>query len=147
MTVIKENSKVKVHYIGKLTDGTLFDSSKSIEGTQFNNDKPLEVELGKGLLIPGFESGLQGMAVGETKTVTIPCSDAYGEPKETHIQEVEKKYVPDTVQVGQVLQTETKDGVITVKVAEVREDVVLLDANHPLAGEDLIFELEVVSID
>lgn len=147
MAVIKENSKVKVHYTGKFTDGTPFDSSRAVEGTPFVDGEPLEVELGKGLLIPGFEKGLQGMSVGETKTVTIPCAEAYGEPNEAHIQEVEKQYVPETVEAGQVLQTQTPQGPITVKVAEVREDVVVLDANHPLAGHDLVFELEVVGIE
>lgn len=147
MTVVKENSKVKVHYTGKFTDGTAFDSSRAIEGYPFVDGEPLDVELGKGLLIPGFEKALQGMTVGETKTVNIACADAYGEPQDTHIQEVEKQYVPETVEAGQVLQSQTPQGPITVKVKEVREDVVVLDANHPLAGQDLVFDLELVGLD
>ena len=146
MTVVTENSKVKVHYTGKFTDGTPFDSSKAVDGYPFIDGEPLDVELGKGLLIPGFEKALHGMSVGETKTVNIPCADAYGEPNPLHIQEVEKQYVPENVEVGQVLHTETPQGPITVKVSEVKEDVVLLDANHPLAGHDLVFDLELVEI-
>jgi len=146
MSVITENSKVEVHYTGKFTDGEVFDSSKAIEGTNFENKEPLKVELGKGQLIPGFEKGLQGMKEGETKSITIESKDAYGPIKEDHYQEVEKQYVPDTVKEGEVLQANGPQGPMTVKVKEVNEKTVILDANHPLAGKDLIFDLEVVSI-
>lgn len=146
MTVVKENSKVSVHYTGTLSTKEVFDSSKAVEGYPFVDRDPLEVELGKGMLIPGFEKALQGMKEGEVKTVTIPCSEAYGEAKDDYIQEVEKEYVPDTVSVGDSLQTEGPQGKMVVTVKEVKEKTVVLDANHPLSGEDLTFELEVVSI-
>lgn len=143
---VEENSKVRVHYTGKFVNGEVFDSSKAVDGYPFKDVDPLEVELGKGLLIPGFEKALQGMSEGDSKTVTIPCVDAYGEPKPEYIQEVEKQYVPQGVSQGQVLHTETPEGPMTVVVNEVKEDTVLLDANHLLCGRDLVFDLEVVSI-
>ena len=148
MSEVKENSNVKVHYTGRFNDGEVFDSSKAVEGDErFAEDRePLDVELGKGQLIPGFEKGLQGMKEGETKSITIESKDAYGPIKEDHYQEVEKQYVPDTVKEGEVLQANGPQGPMTVKVKEVNEKTVILDANHPLAGKDLIFDLEVVSI-
>lgn len=148
MSVITENSKVKVHYTGKFTDGVVFDSSKAVEGDdRFTDKDPLEVELGKQLLIPGFESALQGMKEGETKTVTIEAKNAYGEILDDRFQEVEKSQVPPTVKEGEILQAEGPNGTMVVVVKEVKENTVVIDANHPLAGKDLVFELEVVSID
>lgn len=138
MSVINENSSVKVHYTGKLEDGTVFDSSVEKEA--------LDVKLGEGKLIPGFEKGLYGLAVGEKTTIKIQANEAYGEIVEDRIQEVEKQYVPDTVFAGQQLTAETPQGPITVVVKEVKEDTVVLDGNHPLAGKDLIFDLEVIEI-
>jgi len=148
MSVIKENSKVKIHYTGKFTDGEVFDSSKAVEGDEkFSEDRePLDVELGKGMLIPGFEKGLQGMKEGETKTISISADDAYGQPKDDHFQEVDREFVPDTVKEGEMLQAQGPQGPMTVVVKEVKEKTVILDANHPLAGKDLTFDLEVVSI-
>lgn len=135
---VNENSTVKVHYTGRLNDNTIFDSSV--------NREPLSAELGKGLLIPGFEQGLQGMKVGEKKTITIPASEAYGVSNPDMTQEVEKQYVPEGVQVGQQLTAQGPQGPIMVTVLEVKESTVVLDANHPLAGKDLIFDLEVVDV-
>lgn len=135
---VNENSTVKVHYTGKLSDDTVFDSSEGRE--------PLSAELGKGMLIPGFEQGLQGMKVGEKKTITIPAEQAYGPVREEMTQEIEKKFVPEGVQAGQQLVSEGPQGQMVVTVAEVKEETVVLDANHPLAGKDLIFDLEVVEI-
>jgi len=146
MSVVTENSKVKLHYTGKFPDGEVFDSSKMVEGTPFIDKEPLDVELGKGMLIPGFEKALQGMGEGENKTITIPADEAYGQVKEDHFQEVEKQYVPESVSVGEMLTAEGPMGPMTVKVKEIKEDTVVLDANHPLAGKDLVFDLEVVSI-
>lgn len=148
MAIIKEDSKVKVHYTGKYSDGNVFDSSKAVEGyEQFTDKEPLNIELGKGQLIPGFEKALQGMTEGETKTVTIESADAYGPIKEDHYQEVERKFVPETVKEGDMLQTENEQKqVMQVTVKEVKENTVVLDANHPLAGKDLTFELEVVTV-
>ena len=135
---INENSNVKVHYTGRLEDNTVFDSSVTRE--------PLSVELGKGLLIPGFEKGLQGMKVGEKKTITIPSEEAYGPVRPEMVQEVEKQFVPEGVEVGAQLSAEGPMGPIIVTVTEVKDETVMLDANHPLAGKDLIFDLEVVEI-
>jgi len=135
---VTENSNVKVHYTGRLEDNTIFDSSE--------NKEPLSVELGKGVLIPGFEKGLQGLSVGEKRTVTIPAEEAYGPVRVEMIQEVEKKFVPETVEVGQQLTAQGPQGQMVVVVTEVKEESVVLDANHPLAGKALIFDLEVVEI-
>ncbi len=140
MSVINENSSVKVHYTGKLEDGTVFDSSLT-EGRE-----PLEVKLGEGKLIPGFEKGLYGLSAGEKTTVKIQASEAYGNIVEERIQEVEKQYVPETVFAGQQLTADTPEGPITVVVKEVKEATVVLDGNHPLAGKDLIFDLEVIEV-
>jgi len=138
MSVINENSSVKVHYTGKLEDGTVFDSSVEREA--------LDVKLGEGKLIPGFEKGLYGLSAGEKTTIKIQASEAYGNVVEERIQEVEKQYVPDTVFAGQQLTAETPEGPITVVVKEVKEATVVLDGNHPLAGKDLIFDLEVIEV-
>jgi len=147
MSVVTEKSKVKVHYTGRFTDGEIFDSSKAVEGNdQYSDKDPLDVELGKGMLIPGFEKGLQGMKEGDTKTITISSEDAYGPVQDDRLQEVEKSFVPDTVKEGEMLQSQSEEGPMTVTVKEVKEKTVVLDANHPLAGKDLVFELEVVAI-
>jgi FKBP-type peptidyl-prolyl cis-trans isomerase SlpA len=136
--VIKENSTVSVHYTGKLTNDEVFDTSTGGE--------PLTVTLGEGSLIPGFEEALKGMKQGEKKTINIPCDEAYGDIIKDNYQEVDKQYVPDSVQVGQMLEAKNGMGVMNVRVKEVRENTVVLDGNHPLAGEDLIFDVEIVSV-
>ena len=141
MKIVEVNSTVTVNYTGKLEDGTVFDSSLT-EGRE-----PLSVTLGQGALIPGFEKGLLGMSIGESKTVNIPCVEAYGELNEQLVAEVPKDRVPEGVTEGQMLQTMTQQGPMNVVVKEVKDEVVILDANHPLAGKDLIFDLEVISID
>jgi FKBP-type peptidyl-prolyl cis-trans isomerase 2 len=146
MSVIKKDSTVKVHYTGKFKNNEVFDSSKLIEGTNFVDKDPIEVKLGEGMVIPGFENALEGMSVGDTKTVTIPSNEAYGPIREDSYQEVEKKFVPDTVKEGEMLQANGPNGAMTVMVKEVKESTVVLDANHPLAGKDLVFDLEVVAI-
>lgn len=146
MSVINENSIVEVHYKGKFDDGNVFDSSRAVEGTDFQERGPLKVELGKGMIIPGFEKALQGMSEGESKTITIPAAEAYGEVVPERIIEVEKAAVPSDVVVGAELATQSPQGPIRVVVKEVKEDTVVLDGNHPFAGKDLTFELEVMSI-
>tara|TARA_B100000963_G_C22600261_1_gene659880 strand:+ start:260 stop:709 length:450 start_codon:yes stop_codon:yes gene_type:complete len=148
MSVITENSTVIVHYTGKLNDGFVFDSSKAVEGdNRFVDREPLKVELGKGLVIPGFEKGLIGMKAGETKTIAIPTKEAYGEKREDMFQEIPIENAPADVKVGSGLQAEGPKGKMVVVVSEVKEKTVVIDANHPLAGKDLNFELEVVSIE
>lgn len=136
MTTAKTGDTVRVEYVGKLTDGTVFDSS---EGSD-----PLEFTLGEGRVIPGFENAVSGMEVGETNSVTIAAADAYGEadPK-LHIP-VPRERFPDDIDpaVGQSLQVTLANGnTMPVTVMEVAEETVTLDANHPLAGEDLEFEI------
>ena len=140
MSKIETNSTVTVHYTGKLDDGSVFDSSLN-EGRE-----PLTATLGQGQLIPGFESGLVDMIVGESKTIEIEPSDAYGEVNPELVQEVEKERVPEGVAVDQMLQANTPMGVMNFRVTEVKDDTVVLDGNHPLAGKKLIFDLEVVGI-
>lgn len=141
MKKVANDSTVTVNYTGKLEDGSVFDSSM-VEGRE-----PLKAQLGQGQLIKGFEDGLIDMQVGETKTVEIPASDAYGEYLDYLIQEVPKTQMPGEVEVGTPLMADTQMGTVQFVVKEVKDDVVVLDANHPLAGQKLIFDLEVVGID
>ena len=134
------DSTVVVHYTGKLEDGTIFDTSLA-EGRE-----PLTTTLGQGQLIKGFELGLIDMSEGDKKTIEIESSDAYGERVDDMIVEVTKDKVPENVEVGQVLQSFGPMGPSFVKVMEIKDEVVVIDANHPLAGKKLIFDLEVVGI-
>ena len=141
MSQVKENNTVKVNYTGKLSDGQVFDSSEGKE--------PLEFTLGKGQLIPGFEKGLIDMKVKEKKTITIAKDEAYGEINKDLIQEVKKTELPQemTPEVGMGLVSKTPDGQeMNLLVIEVKEESIVIDGNHPLAGKDLIFDLEVVEI-
>lgn len=142
MSQVKNNDTVKVHYTGKFEDGQVFDSS-------VERGEPLEFTLGKGQLIPGFEKGLIDMKVNEKKTVNIPKEEAYGEPNEQLIQEVPKSNLPDDIepQVGMGLVSENQNGQkINLLVTDVKESTIVVDGNHPLAGKDLVFDLEVVEI-
>ncbi|TDO28516.1 FKBP-type peptidyl-prolyl cis-trans isomerase [Sediminibacterium goheungense] len=142
MQQVKKGDTVKVHYHGKLTNGSTFDSSEGRE--------PLEFEVGGGMVIPGFDEGVTGMAIGEKKTIHIPADQAYGPKQEEMIMEYPRDRFPAdmTPEVGMQLNMSNGSGQnFPVMIAEVRDTVVVLDANHPLAGEDLIFDLELVSID
>ncbi len=119
---------------------TIFDTSLT-EGRE-----ALEVQLGEGQLIKGFEAGLIDMSEGEKKTIELSVEDAYGEPRPEFINEIPKSNVPEGVQEGENLQGMGPQGPVNVKVTAVNEETVTLDANHPLAGKKLIFELELVSI-
>ncbi len=141
MSKIKEGDTVKVHYTGKLEDGSVFDSSREKE--------PLEFTLGKGQLIPGFEKAVTDMEVGESTQVTIPAEEAYGDPREDLIISVPKSQLPDDVEpkVGLQLQVNQPNGEpVPVRVTEVGDENLELDANHPLAGRDLTFDIEVVDV-
>ena len=140
MKKVETTSSVKVHYTGRLEDGTVFDSSM-VEGRD-----PLTATLGQGQLISGFESGLIDMSVGDTKEVQIDPSDAYGEYLPNMEQEVPLENMPGEVSAGMQLQAQTEMGPIILTVKEVKESTVVLDANHPLAGKKLIFDLEVLEI-
>lgn len=136
--MIKKGSKVRVHYTGKLANGKVFDTSVEKD--------PLEVVVGQSGLIKGFEEGLMGMKEGEKKTIELIPEDAYGQLIEGRTQEVEKSALPEEIQVGMALQANGEVGTMVVTVKEIKEETVVLDANHPLAGKDLIFELEVLEV-
>jgi FKBP-type peptidyl-prolyl cis-trans isomerase 2 len=141
MQQVKSGDTVRVHYHGKLTNGTTFDSSEGRE--------PLEFEVGSGMVIAGFDNGVTGMAVGDKKTVEIPVDEAYGAKQDDLIMEFPKSNFPaDMVpEVGMSLNMSNGSGQnFPVVIKEVKDDVVLLDANHPLSGEDLVFDLELVEI-
>ncbi|MFD0975644.1 FKBP-type peptidyl-prolyl cis-trans isomerase [Salinimicrobium gaetbulicola] len=141
MSQVKQNDTVRVHYTGKLTDGQIFDSSLERE--------PIEFTMGQGQLIPGFEKGLLDMKVNEKKTINIPAEEAYGEPRPELIQEVEKSQLPEEIkpEPGMGLVSKSPDGhEMNLVVTEVKEDTIVVDGNHPLAGKDLVFDLEVVEI-
>jgi peptidylprolyl isomerase len=133
---------VSVHYRGTLSDGTEFDSSAGSD--------PIRFTLGAGEVIPGFETAIEGMSAGEKKTETIAAANAYGEHQEELVFTVERNQMPEgsDVDVGDLLRIGFPDGSsASVQVAALDDDSVTLDANHPLAGKDLTFELELVSID
>lgn len=141
MSQVKQNDTVRVHYTGKLADGQVFDSSLEKE--------PIEFTMGQGQLIPGFEKGLLDMKVNEKKTVNIPSDEAYGAPRKELVQEVDKKQLPEEIkpEVGMGLVSKGPDGQeMNLVVAEVKDDTIVVDGNHPLAGKDLVFDLEVVEI-
>jgi peptidylprolyl isomerase len=141
MSRAKAGNQVLFHYTGSLADGTVFDSS--------NGREPLRVELGRGQIIPGVDRALAGMAPGDTKTVTVPATDAYGPHRDELIHEVGRDKLAPEMQVGVGDRLEGTDGAgkrLQLTVVEVTDDAVKLDANHPLAGEDLTFELKLVDI-
>ncbi|MFT5761709.1 MAG: FKBP-type peptidyl-prolyl cis-trans isomerase 2 [Polaribacter sp.] len=141
MIQVKENNTVKVNYTGKLADGQVFDSSEGKE--------PLEFTLGQGQLIPGFEKGLIDMKVNEKKTITVAKEEAYGEINDALKQEVQKTELPKdiTPEVGMGLVSKSPDGQeMNLRVVEVTDNSIVVDGNHPLAGKDLIFDLEVIEI-
>ncbi len=141
MSTVKTGDTVRIHYTGTLADGSSFDSSDGRD--------PLQFTVGAGEIIPGLDNALPGMNVGERKVVDVPASDAYGEHHPQGVQQVPREQVPDHVplDLGTRLQVQTPDGRnLPVTVTEVTEEVVVLDANHPLAGKDLTFSIELVEI-
>ncbi|MBU0860688.1 peptidylprolyl isomerase [Loktanella salsilacus] len=141
MTTAKQGDTVRIHYTGTLNDGTVFDSSTGRD--------PLEFEVGSGMIIPGLDVAIPGMTVGDTKTVNIAADQAYGPVNDQARQAVPRADIPADIplEVGVQLQMQTPDGqVVPVTVADVNETEVTLDANHPLAGKDLNFDIEIVEI-
>ena len=141
MSEAKTGDTVRIHYTGTLTDGSEFDSS--------SGGDPLEFTIGSGQIIPGLDREIAGMAVGDTKTVTVVADEAYGPRQPEAVQEVPRDVVPEGINlvVGNRLQATTADGgQMVVTIAAVSEETVTMDANHPLAGEDLVFEVELVEI-
>jgi len=141
MSEAKSGDTVKVHYTGTLADGTEFDSSRGQE--------PLEFTLGQGQMISGFEEAVVGMALGENKTITITSEEAYGERNDAMVQQVPRGAIPPEIELaeGMLLQAQGPDGeTLRFTVADFNEEEVTVDGNHPLAGRDLTFELELVQI-
>ena len=141
MSQVKENDTVKVHYTGKLNDGRVFDSSLERE--------PLEVTIGQGMLIPGFENAIIDMKVNEKKTVEIAKEDAYGDINEQLFHKVGNEQLPPDVkpEVGMGLTSKSEDGrEHQFRVVDIQDDHIVVDGNHPLAGQDLVFDLELIEI-
>ncbi len=141
MAQVKSGDKVKVHYHGKLTNGETFDSS---EGRA-----PLEFEVGSGMVIKGFDDGVTGMVVGDKKTINIPFDEAYGPRQPEMIVEFPKEKFPQDMELElgmQLMMNNGADQQFPVVVTQIKEEVVVLDANHPLAGQDLVFDIELVEI-
>lgn len=141
MAQAQKGDTVNVQYTGKLDDGTVFDTSE--------NREPLRFEIGGGQIIPDFEEAVVGMAPGERKTIQIPAEKAYGPHRDDMVVSVPRDQVPGDIEleVGEHLQVSQPDGgTAIVTVADVSEEAVILDANHPLAGEDLTFDIELVEI-
>ena len=142
MQQVKSGDKVKVHYHGKLTSGETFDSS---EGRQ-----PLAFEVGSGMVIKGFDDGVTGMSVGEKKTINIPFAEAYGPRNPEMVIEMPKDRFPKDMEIEVGMPLAMNDGQgqqFQVVIQEIKDTVVMLDANHPLAGQDLIFDIELVEIE
>ena len=141
MAKAKSGDTVKVHYTGKLDDGSVFDSSEGRD--------PLQFTLGQGNIIPGFEKAVEGMEAGQSDTIKIEAKDAYGPYREEMLFQVKQSEVPEDLnpKVGEELQVKQADGsTVVVVVKEVSEQEITLDANHPLAGQALTFEIELVEI-
>jgi peptidylprolyl isomerase len=139
MSPAKKGDNVKVHYTGKLDDGTVFDSSEG--------KAPLEFQMGESQVIPGFEDAVNGMNPGDKKTFKIPCDQAYGPRREDLVAQISKEQFPEhiTLEIGQQLQIPQQEGQpLVVRITEITDEAVTLDANHPLAGEDLTFEIELI---
>jgi len=138
---VQKGSIVRVHYTGRLRDGFIFDSSRGSE--------PLEFVIGAGMVIPGFERAIIGMQTGEKKTIEIAPEEAYGPYIEEFVKEVPRAslHVDFELEEGMTLELHSESGrVIPITVTKLTEDSATLDANHPLAGQTLVFDIELVSI-
>ena len=141
MTQAKKGDTVKIHYTGRLQDGSVFDSSSGHE--------PLQFSIGSRQVIQGFEEAVTGMKVGDKKTAEIPCNKAYGDRDPSMVMVVDRKHVPDDLnpEVGQRLEMGSPSGeLVLVNVIDVSDENITLDANPPLAGEDLTFDIELMEI-
>jgi FKBP-type peptidyl-prolyl cis-trans isomerase 2 len=140
MTQAQHGNRVKVHYTGKLDDGSVFDSSEGRE--------PLEFTVGEGQVIPGFEQGVVGMEPGDSKTLNIPSDAAYGPHRPEGVFEIERSEIPPTIPLEEGMRLQANQGGRTVElmVVEIDESKVTLDGNHPLAGRDLTFDIQLVEV-
>lgn len=141
MQPARSGDTVRVHYTGKLNNGSVFDSSEGRD--------PLQFEVGSGQVIPGFDRAVTGMVPGQARSVTIEAADAYGDRRDDLVLVVDRAQLPPELQpeVGQQLQLSEEGRAFAVTVADVTSDAITLDANHPLAGETLTFDLHLVGID
>jgi len=138
--MVETGKVVAVHYTGKLTNGEMFDTSEGRD--------PLKFQVGSGQIIQGFEQAIIGKGIGEKVTVNIVADEAYGQIREDLVVSVPLSQMPGDVQVGQPLQATGENGqAINVIVKEVTEEHVMIDGNHPLAGHDLVFDIEIVEIE
>lgn len=147
MAQAAEGDTVRIHYRGKLVSGEIFDASEGFDG--MGEDSPLEFTIGGNQVIPGFESGVVGMTPGETKTVTIPVDQAYGPHNPEMVIVFPREQVPEHVDIalGNQLSLTQEDGsTFTVVISDVTDATITLDANHPLAGRELVFDLKLVEI-
>ena len=138
---VKKGDTIRVHYTGKLTDGTQFDSSEG--------KAPLEFKVGSGMVVPGFDAAVLDMELGETKTVTIPCEEAYGPRTEDMTVDIPRKEFGEgfTAEVGDKLMIQLGDGMqIPVTITKIDDEIVRIDANHELAGKDLVFTITIAEI-
>jgi FKBP-type peptidyl-prolyl cis-trans isomerase SlpA len=138
--MIKEGSKVKAHYTGRLTNNDVFDTSLT------DGRDPIEFVIGQGQLIPGFENGILGLSTGDKKTIEIPAVDAYGEYRDDLRLTVPKSNVPEGIEIGHSLQANVNDQIVQFMVRQVDENEVVVDANHPLAGQTLIFDIDILDV-
>jgi FKBP-type peptidyl-prolyl cis-trans isomerase 2 len=140
MTQAQNGNRVKVHYTGKLDDGSVFDSSEGRE--------PLEFTVGEGQVIPGFEQGVVGMEPGDSKTLNIPSDEAYGPRRPEGVFEIERSEIPPSIPLEEGMRLQANQGGRTVElmVVEIDESKVTLDGNHPLAGRDLTFDIQLVEV-
>ena len=149
MAQAKEGDRVKVHYTGRLDDGSVFDSSECEDDECGCGHGPLDFTIGAGQVIPGFDKGVMGLAVGESRTVHIPVDEAYGERIEEMVAVVPRTELPAemTPEVGHQLEVTQEDGqVFQVMITEVTDETITIDANHPLAGQALNFDIKLVEI-
>jgi peptidylprolyl isomerase len=141
MSVAKKGDVVKVHYTGTLTSGEQFDSSAGRE--------PLEFQVGGGQMIKGFDAGVEGMSIGDKKTINIPAAETYGEWSEENVIEFPKESIPADMQLEKGMELMLRDNMgrpHPVTVHEILEEVVRLDGNHQLAGKELVFDIELVEL-
>jgi peptidylprolyl isomerase len=149
MAQAKTGDKVTVHYTGRLAGGEVFDSSECHDDECGCESGPLEFTIGEGNVIPGFEQAIIGMSPGDTKTVVIPVDQAYGERIDDMVAVVDRKEIPAdlVLEVGNQLEVTQHDGnAFPVIITDVTDTSVTLDANHPLAGKELTFDLRLVTI-
>lgn len=140
MSQVKQGDRIRVHYIGRLEDGSEFDSSTGRE--------PLEITVGENDVIAGFEHAVIGMTVGERKTITVPPDQGYGPRRDEMVQKIDRSTIPEglELELGAALEASGEDTMLTLTVVKIGEKTVTLDANHPLAGKDLTYEIELVAI-